>query len=128
MEHATVCRADAGQARAAQKAICDGVAAKQNAVRPVAAGQKAEVARFCGRQWGVLTARQRGARRVPPPSVVRRAAPAPSPDVLTAPGEAVLAMAMHSVALGHDNDEMYRRRAKLWVYQLAPPSVVEANC
>ena len=63
-----------------------------------------------------------------PPSVVRRAAPAPSPDVVAAPVEAVLAMAMHSAALGHDSDEMYRLRAKLWVYQLAPPSVVEANC
>ena len=63
-----------------------------------------------------------------PPSVVRRAAPAPSPDVVAAPVATVLAMAMQSPALGHDNEEIYRRLAKLWVYQLAPPLVVEANC
>ena len=78
---------------------------------------------------GVLAPPGNGERdQLRPLSVVRRAAPAPSPDVVAAPVAAVLAMAMQSPAPGHDNEEMYRWRAKLWVYQLAPPSVVEANC
>ena len=62
MEDATIGRAVPGQAREAQKAIGDGVAAKQKAVRWITAGQKAEVARFCGCQWGVRVAGQWRAR------------------------------------------------------------------
>ena len=52
MEDATIRRAVPGQAREAHEAVGNGAAAKEKAVRRVAAGQKAEVARLCGCQWG----------------------------------------------------------------------------